>query len=344
MVKAKRSTRLGLALATVAATLAVAATAFYFLGWGHISCKSGIAGLRLAGLASCDTVSSGWWLRYPGSEGLWLQYADADGRPKFFVFRPAMSTLNGKVIVRIPGGPGDPVQTPWDEFEARYPRWLVSLASRCRAPIVNLAYTGTAPRQNHPKEGFSAGIADVAARRAEIERAYGEENIIVVAESVGGLMYAASRPDPGAKAILINPLLMSPIGWDKAMALYDAKYDAKIVFGKRLLILDDRTGRYEWKTIRNDDLWASYFDLSLPIARKSAFDYLDGKYPNIHVVYSSTDGILGGDYVADFRARGIRAFPIRGLDHDLLFGSKATDRAYAILNEITARWCPADQG
>ncbi len=338
----KRSVRLGLALATVAATPAVAAPAFHFLGRPRISCASGIASLRLSGAASCETVSSGWWLRYAGSEGLWLRYADADGRSKFFVFRPALPALSGKVIVRIPGGPGDPVQTPWNKAKARYPRWLVSLASRCRAPIVNLAYTGTAPRQNYPKEGFSAGIADVATQRAEIERVYGAENVIVVAESMGGLMYAASRPDPGAKAILINPLLMSPVGWDKAMALYDAKYDAKIVFGKRLLILDDRTGRYEWKTIRNDDLWASYFDLSLPIARKSAFDYLDGKYPNIHVVYSSTDGILGGDYVADFHARGIRAFPIRGLDHDLLFDGKATNRAFAILNEITARWCPAD--
>ncbi|MEN2709438.1 hypothetical protein ACQKOH_10585 [Sphingomonas sp. NPDC092331] len=335
-----RSVRLGLALATVAATLAVAATAFYFLGWGRISCASGAAGLRLAGLASCDTVSSGWWLRYPSSEGLWLQYADADGRPKFFVFRPAMSTLSGKVIVRIPGGPGDPVQTPWDEFEARYPRWLVSLASRCRAPIINLAYTGTAPRQSHPKEGFSAGITDVAARRAEIEHAYGAENVIVVTESLGGLMYAASRPDPKAKALLINPLLLSPVAWDNAMARDRAEHDAHIVRNKRLYLFDDQTGRYEWKAISGDDLWATYFDLSLPISRKSALDHLDGHYLNINVIYSSTDRVLGGDYVADFRARGIHVFPIEDLDHNLQFGSKATDRAYAILDEITARWCP----
>ena len=328
----------------MAATLAVAAIAFYFFGRPRISCASGIASMRLSGAASCETVSSGWWLRYAGSEGLWLQYAGTDGRPKFFVFRPAMSTLSGKVIVRIPGGPGDPVQTPWNNMKAPYPRWLASLASRCRAPIVNLAYTGTAPRQNHPKEGFSAGIADVAAQRAEIERAYGAENVIVVAESLGGLMYSASRPDPKAKAILINPLLMSPLGWDRRLAWSQTKHNARIVLGERLLLLDDRTGRYEWKTVRSDDLRTSYFDLSLPISHKSAFDHLDGNYPNIHVVYSSTDRILGGDYVADFRARGIHVFPIEDLDHDLLFGSKATDRAYAILDEITARWCPADQG
>jgi pimeloyl-ACP methyl ester carboxylesterase len=331
-------------LATVAATLAVAATAFHFLGWGRISCPSGVAGMRLTGLASCETVSSGWWLRNADSEGLWLRYADADGRSKFFAFRPAVSIMSGKVIVRIPGGPGDPVQTPWNNMKAPYPRWLVSLASRCRAPIVNLAYTGTAPRQNHPKEGFSAGVVDVAAQRAEIERAYGAENVIVVAESLGGLMYSASRPDPKAKAILINPLLMSPLGWDRRLAWSQTKHNARIVLGERLLLLDDRTGRYEWKTVRSDDLRTSYFDLSLPISHKSAFDHLDGNYPNIHVVYSSTDRILGGDYVADFRARGIHVFPIEDLDHGLLFDGKATNRAFAILDEIIERWCPADQG
>ena len=326
----------------MAATLAVAATAFYFFGRPRISCASGIAGLRLSGAASCETVSSGWWLSYTGSEGLWLQYAGTDGRPKFFGFRPAVPTLSGKVIVRIPGGPGNPVQVPWDKLETRYSRWLVSLASRCQAPIVNLAYTGTAPRQNYPEEGFSAGIADVAVQRAEIERAYGVENVIVVAESMGGLLYAASRPDPRAKAILINPLLMSPLAWDKALALDLAEHNARVTLGRRLLLLDTRTRRYEWKKVMSDDLWDSYFDLSLPVSRKSPFDYLAGDHPNTYVVYSSTDRVLGGDYVADFRARGIHVFPIEDLDHGLLFDGKATNRAFAILDEIIARWCPAD--
>lgn len=303
---------------------------------------------------SCNDVRIGKYLKLIGSisecdnksvsEALWISIKDNSDGYKYFVYFPRLKYTEykpKKIIVRVPGGPGDSTHLPWDKNKPKYLSWLKWASKTCNAPIVNLSYTGTAPRQSWPREGLDTAKADVRQWIDEINKAYGADNVIIISESLGPYVLLSSGINLRKnKMMLVEPLTISPNEWNSR--LYNEKKSGGFFINHRrkYRIFNEKTSKWEWKYLSSGYIFDPFFDEKLLENDKNLVSFLDSPpYKGISIIYSRKERMISADFDKEFTKAQVNFIALDGLLHGMPFDSPSNDKKMKILHDWIEGTC-----
>lgn len=283
---------------------------------------------RLGTLRQCQNI---------GGQRAWAQIDDDSGLPKFFVYVPRLRSQVDKVIIRIPGGPGNSAQSPWMS-DNRYFSTLQSAADRCGVPVITLSYTGTAPRQSWPNRGFDAAVADIATWLNELDEIFGSENTIILAESLGAyLVLSEESLSLERRIVLVHPLVESP---DRSIIA--ARDEPLQLIRRDRHFVNWGEGRNgEWLKIVSTDIVDRFYDFGSHRRYPNLIEVIGERQGSstVTLIYNPYDRNRSGYYESELSRSGMSVVSIPGLDHGFQLEGRGRDRAIEEIERSLASLC-----
>jgi len=218
---------------------------------------------------------------------------------------------NLPIMIRVVGGPGGII--------APQPRDLATNRLLKRGGLlVTVGYTGTSYRSTYPNPDFDIAASEISYISRQIRRRCPTEAVILIGESLGGMIAAAAvSGDFRGHAdllILLSPLMYSPRMAAENFTRLHHFYESD----RRMTIRLVRDGTHDkWSRIYSIDLFDRFFPVNR--ADEGLIAYLRGAngVPTT-IMFGDLDEVIGVDVASQLTAsRSIRLLSIRGMNHEI---------------------------